>query len=157
MRKFGIQKLVYSIFLVSTFFLFNAASCERTEEELCNGSTATQKEAKFDVKVRIEYKDFVPYEGPVRLRIFKNYCEGEKSGDYTKLGQTDVDGLWDPHYNYFYKYANLYDKVTVEWYVTDSDGEHLAYSKEFDYNAASSEMWIINHVIDVRLRWDSTH
>lgn len=138
--------------------IFGASSCQK-EEKLIDECDRLNTETEFfdvSVKARVEYNDFVPYEGPIRLRLYKTYCNGKVSGDFQQSGTTDEDGYFDPHYTYTYKYENLQDKVDLEWYAVDQDEkEVLVYQDTFYYNDAEDENWLMIDVYEINLSWDA--
>lgn len=102
-----------------------------------------QIEGQFNVKVQINHANGTPYEGFVRMNIFKKHCDGSVKGDWDKSGTTDDNGPWDSHYVYTYKFANLRDKVANAWYAELSDGiQRIGYEEVYYESVSSSNYYI---------------
>lgn len=138
--------------------IFVGSSCKKDEDlkSECDRLNTDTEYFDISIKARVEYNDFVPYEGPIRLRLYKTYCNGTVSGDFQQSGTTNDEGYFDPHYTYTYKYENLQDRVDLEWYVMDQSGEEQrVLHRTYYYNDAEDEDWLIIYVQDIRLSWNA--
>ncbi len=108
--------LKFTIIIILGSFIFISSDCSKVEtSDPCDDTVRPLIEASFNLKVQIEYSDGVPYEGTVKYIIWKNYCGGQESGRFTKLGNTNASGYWNSSYIYTYKFENTEDKVQVNF------------------------------------------
>jgi hypothetical protein len=154
-------KLNNLLFIVMLFVLmFGTTSCYLWEddklEDKCKNTTVDTKVLDVSVKVRVRYLDNTPFEGPVRLRVYKTYCNEDVKGDFTLSGTTNEEGYFDPHYRYQYNYENLQDRVTLQWYAKKPSGEEVQlFSETYYYDDAEEESWILLDVYDLRVHWEA--
>jgi len=156
MKELKLSKLFAGALVFA--LIFGNSACQKDEDlkDDCDRLITDTEYLDVSVKARVEHSDFIPFDGPVRLRIYKTYCNGTVSGDFEQTGVTDEEGYYDPHYTYTYKYENLQDKVDLKWYVTDHTGteRHVA-SDIFYYHDAEDAQWIVNDVYEIQLSWDA--
>jgi hypothetical protein len=105
----------------------------------------------------IQYLDSVPYMGEIDFRIYKMYCNGNKSGDYSLQGAGNDEGYWFTGMYYTYKFENAYDRVEVvfkvESPVSGIDDENL--HKSYYYTDVYDFSHDINLIYEITLPWRS--
>jgi hypothetical protein len=145
------------MFALTLTLVIGVSSCGKDDslEDKCDATRVDTKVGNFDVKAKVEYANLTPYQGTVRLGIYKTYCDETENGKFTISGTSDENGYYDPHYTYQYNYSNLQDRVTLKWFVTDpADMMELeVLTRTYYYDHAEEESWIINDVFDIRLGW----
>lgn len=96
-------------------------------------------ERTFQIYVTVtEYGQ--PYEGPIKINIHKQYCDGTKKGYYEEIRTSNSDGYVRSINAYTYKFANKHDKVVItagsslgnegRWYQNTRE---IYYSDALDY------------------------
>jgi len=152
MKALNIKKLFATGLIFA--IIFGGSSCQK-DEDLKDDCYKLRTDTEFfdiSIKAQVQHKDSIPYEGPIRLQLYKTYCNGTISGDFEQSGTTNDEGYFDPHYTYTYKYENLQDKVDLKWYVINESGEEeLVSHRTYYYNDAEDEDWLIIYVQDIRL------
>jgi hypothetical protein len=131
------------LFLLVSFLLIYPA-CEKGEfEEACDKTKMTTMDKDFTLYLQVNYKDGVPFDGRVTLRIYKKYCEGKISGDWTYECTSNQSGLYHSGYYNNYIFRNKNDRVYYEFtaYYTPyfpADEQTKTLNGYFDYASATN-------------------
>ena len=143
------------LFFVLTSLIISLSSCEKEDDDPCADKVMPEINGQFILKLKATYNDGVPFEGNAHLSIFKKYCGGHVSGEFDEYGSTNSTGYWNPGMQYFYKFENLDDKVTVAWYIDGPNGYERVLFEEFYYADVSGANYYIDKTYNITLPWSS--
>ncbi|RLD27314.1 MAG: hypothetical protein DRI54_01295 [Bacteroidetes bacterium] len=136
--------------------IFTYSSCEITnvDDDICQKKEPLIN-GTFIVSTKIKYNDGVPYDGLVKFKIYKIYCNGTINGKYEREGNADESGYYSTNYIYTYKYENLRDEVKFYFKINSASEEKKVWY-EYSYNAIKSEdANTVNQMFEITLPWDS--
>jgi len=125
-------------------------------EESCDLSVRPLINRSFIITVEVHYNDSVPYQGNVDLTLFKEYCNGNISGNFHENGTADSQGSWFSGMQFIYKYENDYDKVDVTVKVKDSEtSEEVIEHEIFYYADIEGSQFEVYKFYEITLPWSS--
>lgn len=127
----GILKTVL-LTLTFSIVLFGCKKTSDTSTE-CKKTEAEEFTLRINPDIVVVHSDNSPYEGgTIQINIYKEYCSGEISGNFTKNVETNSSGEAKFFYFYEYKFANTKDEVWFDYIIdgkltSDGDAKHTGY------------------------------
>lgn len=83
-------------------------------------------------------KDGKPWQGTLKIVMYKTYCDGTENGRKEFTANTDSYGKWKINWSQTYTYKNFDDFVTLEIY-NESDGGGLVFTHNWNWQAVDTE------------------
>jgi len=142
MRSTQPKVRIWLIALVCAAALLLAACEEKTEEpkDECDSTVKPEIEPLFEIHVIAELEGGGPYLGEMDFYIFKTYCNGNESGEFSNHVDSTPGGYWYPMTTQ-YKMANTEDIVTAQFSVGGGDPVGMVYT----YDYVSTHMKLIDY------------
>jgi len=139
-QKKPINHKTWHIFLVISISLFSFLGCELLEdkEDECEATAAGWIELYLFPDVKITHANGDAFDGYVTFEVYKTYCDGTISGNFTKETVTDPDGFADFYYRYVYDLKNTEDIIYFKYIINQGD-ESYEKKGEITYNRITQE------------------
>jgi hypothetical protein len=133
MKKLFFLLAIMLLSVTSTTFMscniIDENSCELYEMDAVNRTFIFSGSAQ---------KDSQPWQGTLRIVMYKTYCDGRENGRQEFTVNTGSDGEWKINWDQTYTYKNFDDYVTLEVY-NEVDGGVMAFSKNWNWQAVDTE------------------
>lgn len=152
------KNLSKTLLIIFSSFLFIFSTCNKDEEpvEICDDTIEPIINKSFVLSAEVQYSDYVPYEGEVRMDIYKRYCNGNKSGEYFVTHNSGADGYWLSGMVYTYKFENSLDKVEVDFTIFKSGyTEQKDVHETFFYKDVLEYLNEVHKTYEITLPWSS--
>jgi hypothetical protein len=151
------KKIAINLLSVIAALLFVICSCDDKVEDICNDTKEILIERSFVLSAKVQYEDYVPYEGKIYFEIYKRYCNATRSGEYNADGIGNAEGYWFTGMQYIYKFENSLDRVEVEFRIVSpfSGIDDKIVHESFYYIDAYDYLHEINKTYEITLPWRS--
>ena len=125
-------------FILSFLFLISFEGCffGDSSNDKCKDTEANEFELRITPNIQIVHENGEPCDDyAVKFEIYKTYCSGEISGEFSTETKTNAEGYAYFNTQYFYTFANTEDRVIFAYTITYG-AQHVV-TKVISYDIAN--------------------
>ncbi len=135
------------LIVLTSLLLFSGCEVLEDEGSSCDDTKVPERYLRLEPNIYITYGNGNPYRDyEVQFEVYKTYCSGEVSGAFSNLTKTSLDGRASFNAHYYYKFANLDDKVYFTYTIKQGDNSWSVMPEAYNNYNVTAEGQLIHQV-----------